>query len=82
MQHKKMFLEILARLGLEYAVFVSTFHSMRITLVLSWIITTLDIFIESLMHEQDKLVKMGAIKSSRAHALVVYERRKSKSKLK
>jgi hypothetical protein len=34
---------------------------------------TLDQFIKSLMHEQDKLIKMGTIKGSNAHALVVHE---------
>jgi hypothetical protein len=38
--------------------------------------STLDQFIESLMHEKDNLIKMGIIKGSNAHALVVHERSK------
>jgi hypothetical protein len=43
---------------------------------------TLDIFIESLTHEKYKLIKMGAIKSSKVHALVVHESNKSNPKSK
>jgi hypothetical protein len=69
-------------LGLEYAVFVSTFHTVRFTLGATWKIPSLDLFIESLMHEQDKLIKMGEIKSSKVHALVVHESNKSNLKTK
>jgi hypothetical protein len=82
MQEKQMILAILSKLGPKYAVFVSTFHIVRITLGEAWKIPSLDIFIESLMHEQDKLIKMGAIKSSKVHALVVHERNKSNPKSK
>ena len=34
---------------------------------------TLDQFIQSLAHEQDKLIKMGIIKGPNAHALDVHE---------
>ena len=34
----------------------------------------LDHFIESLMHEKDKLIKMGIIKGPNVHALAVHER--------
>ena len=33
----------------------------------------MDAFIESLIQEQDKLFKMGALKNSKSHALVVHE---------
>jgi hypothetical protein len=39
--------------------------------------STLDHFIESLMHEQDKLIKMGIIKGPNVHALVVHEIKKT-----
>jgi hypothetical protein len=54
-------------------VFVSTFHTVRFTSGATWKIPTLDQFIESLMHEKDKLIKMGTIKGSNVHALVVHE---------
>jgi hypothetical protein len=69
-----MILAILSKLGPEYAVFVSTFHTVRFTSGETWTIPSLDQFIESLMHEKDKLIQMGVIKSPKAHALVVHER--------
>jgi hypothetical protein len=81
-QEKQMILAILSKLGFEYAVFISTFHIVRFTLEETWKMPSLDLFIESLMHEQDKLVKMGAIKSSKAHALAVHGSNKSNPKTK
>jgi hypothetical protein len=46
---------------------------------------SLDTFIEALIQEQDKLIKMGVIKNSKAHALVVHDGNSSqnqKSKVK
>jgi hypothetical protein len=46
---------------------------------------SLDTFIEALIQEQDKLIKTGVIKKSKAHALVVYHGNSSqnqKSKVK
>jgi len=37
-------------------------------------IIALDKFMKALMHEKDKLINMGIIKGSNAHALVVHER--------
>jgi hypothetical protein len=54
--------------------FVSSFHTNRFTSGSTWKMLTLDQFIESLMHEKDKLIKMGIIKGSNVHALVVHER--------
>jgi hypothetical protein len=50
-QHNQLILSIFLKLGLEYVVFVSTFHTMRFTLGSTWKMVTLDQFIESLMHE-------------------------------
>ena len=41
---------------------------------------TLDYFIESLIHEKHKLIIMGTLNDSKAHALVVHEWGKSSSK--
>jgi hypothetical protein len=79
-QHNQLILSILSKLGLEYVVFVSTFHTMRFTSGATWKMPTLDQFIESLMHEKDKLIKMGIIKGPNVHALVVHERKHIQSK--
>jgi hypothetical protein len=83
-QHSQLILSILEKLGPDYVVFVSSFHTNRFTS--GWPgKLTLDQFIESLMHEQYKLIKMGIIKGPNVHALVVHERNNtsnSKSKKK
>jgi len=71
-EENKLILAILSKLGPQYVVFVSAFHTIRLTTGKSWKMATLDAFIESLVHEQDKLIKMGTLKSSKAHALVVH----------
>jgi hypothetical protein len=73
-QHNQLILSIFSKLSSEYVVVVSTFHTLSFTLGETWKITTLDHFIESLMHDQDKIIKMGTIKDSNAHKLVVHER--------
>ena len=72
-QHNQLILCILVKIGSEYDVFVSAFHPIRFTSGALWKILRLDQFIDSLTHEQDKLIKMGTIKGSNAHALVVHE---------
>ena len=56
-------LSVLRKLGYEYSLFVSTFHSGRASIP-NWNIPSLDIFVESLIQEQDKLVQMGVLKIS------------------
>ena len=46
---------------------------MRFTLGEAWKIPTLDQFIESLVHEQYKLVSMGTIKGPNEHELAMHE---------
>ena len=72
-QHKQLLLSILSKLGPKYDMFVSTFHTMRFTSGATWNMHTWDQFIESLVHEQDKLISMGTIKGPNAHALVEHE---------
>jgi hypothetical protein len=81
-QEKQLILSILSKLGPEYVVFVSTFHTVRITLGATWKMPTLDVFIESLMHEQDKLIKMGTIKTPKCMHLLCMKADKSNSKSK
>ena len=67
-EEKQMVLTILSKLGPEYLVFVSTFHSVRLASGATWKIPSLDVFIESLTQEQNKLINMGKIKGPKAHA--------------
>jgi hypothetical protein len=72
-KEKHMVLTILSKLGLEYSMFVSTFHSVRLTYGGTWKIPSLDVFIESLMQEKNNLINMGKIKGPKVHALVVQD---------
>ena len=65
----QLILSILSKLGADYSVFVSTFHSVKLTTP-NWKMPTLNSFIESLTREHDKLIQMGIIRSSRDQALV------------
>ena len=57
-------MDILLKLGLDYSVFVSTFHATKLT-AQSRKMPKLVEFMESLTQEQDKLVMVGTIKPSR-----------------
>ena len=57
-------LSVLNKLGYEYFVFVSTFHSGRASIP-NWNMPSLDSFVKSLIHEQDKLVQMGVLQTSK-----------------
>jgi hypothetical protein len=66
-------------------VFVSTFHSVNLASRATWKIPSLEAFIESLTQEWTKLINMGKIKGSKAHALDVqdgssHQNKKSKHK--
>ena len=61
---------VLINLGSNYSVFVSTFHFER-TSTRSWKIPSLDSFVESLIQEKYKLVKMGVIQTSKNQAILV-----------
>jgi hypothetical protein len=45
-----------------------------------WKMPPLDAFTESLIYEQDKFIKMGALKNSKAHARAVHESNKTINK--
>jgi hypothetical protein len=59
-EEKQMVLIILSKLGPEFFVFISIFHTIRY-------------FIKSLTQEQTKLINMGEIKGPRAHELIVHD---------
>jgi hypothetical protein len=72
-KEKQMVLTILSKLGPEFSVCVSTFHTVRFTSRATWKMPSLEDFIESLTKEKTKLINMGAIKGPRAHALTVHD---------
>jgi hypothetical protein len=74
-EEKQMVLTILSKLGSEYSMFVSTFHSVRLTSGTTWTIPSLEAFIESLTQEKNKLINMGKIKGHKVHALTVKDGR-------
>jgi hypothetical protein len=74
-EEKQMVLTILSKLGPEYSVFVSTFHSVRLAFGATWTMPSLEAFIESLTREQNKLINMAKIKGPKAHALTVQDAR-------
>jgi hypothetical protein len=70
-EEKHMVLTILSKIGLEFSIFISTFHNVRFSSRATWKMPSLEDFIESLTQEQTKLINMGTIKGPRAHALTV-----------
>jgi hypothetical protein len=72
-EEKKMVLIILSKIGPEFSVFVSTFHTIRFSSRATWKMPSLEEFIESMTQEQTKLINMGTIKGPRVHALIVHD---------
>jgi hypothetical protein len=68
-EEKQIVLIILSKLGLEYSVFLSTFHSISFSSISNWTTHSLENFIDSLTQQQNKLINMGEIKGPNAHAL-------------
>jgi hypothetical protein len=68
-----MLLTILSKLGLEFSVFVSTFHTVKFTFGATCKMPSLEDFIESLTQKQTKLINMGTIKGPREHALTMHD---------
>jgi hypothetical protein len=88
-EEKQMVLTILYKLGLEYSIFISTFHSVRFASGATWKMPSLEDFIESVTQEKNKLIKMGKIKGPKAHSLTTqdgsghqYQKSKEKGKRK
>ena len=76
---EKNVLSILKKLGPEYSLFFSIFHSKNDSF-LNWKIPSLDSFSESLIKEQEKLIRMGVIKTSKYQALLVTYSSKAQAK--
>jgi hypothetical protein len=87
-EEKQMVLTILSKIGLEFSMFVSTFHSVKFASGATSKMISLEEFIESLTQEQTKLINMGKIKGPKAHSLIVqygrhkYHKSKDKDKRK
>jgi hypothetical protein len=72
-EEKQMVLTILSKLGPEFYVFVSAFHSVIFASGATWKMLSLEDFIKSLTQEQNKLINMGKIKGPKVHALTVQD---------
>jgi hypothetical protein len=72
-EEKQMVLTILSKLVLEYSVFVSTFHSVGLSYGVTWKMPSLEVFIESLTQEMNKLINMEKNKGPKAHALTLHD---------
>ena len=75
----QLILAILSKLGSNYSIFVSTFHTGKLTTP-NWKMSSLNAFIESLTNEHDKLVQMGIIRSSKDQTLFALGPKYSKGK--
>ena len=73
------FLSMLNKIGNEYFVFVSKFHS-GIDSIPNWKMPSLDSFVESLIQEQDKLVQMGVLQASKNQALLMSDSTNAQAK--
>ena len=63
-------LSVLNKIGSEYFVFVSTFHSGR-DFIPNWKMPSLDSFAKSLIQEQENLVHMEVLQTSKNQALLM-----------
>jgi hypothetical protein len=70
-EEKQMVITILSKIGPEFFLFVSTFHTVKFACGATWKIPSLEDFIESLTQEKTKIINMGTIKGPRVHALTV-----------
>ena len=68
-EDEQLILSILSKLSSEYFVFISTFYATKGALGTQFIMPSLDDFANSLTQEQDKLIQMSTLKSSKSHAL-------------
>ena len=76
---EKNVLSILRKLGPKYFVFVSIFHC-KWEIFPDWKVPSLDSFSKSLIKVQDKLMRMGVIKTYKDQALLVFYSSKVQAK--
>jgi hypothetical protein len=70
-EEKQIILTIFSKIGPEFSVFVSTFHSIIIDFGATWKMPSLEDFLESLTQQQTKPINMGKIKGPKVHALTM-----------
>ena len=70
MKDDKLIHHILKRLPLEYASFVLSYNTQRLTMRSAFQKPAFDAFVEMLIFEQTKLIDMGVLMSSKTKALV------------
>ena len=75
----QIILDIHSKLGPYYSVFVSSFHTGKLTIP-NWKIPSLDAFIKTLTNRHDKLVQMGIIRSSKYQSLFASDPKDPKGK--
>ncbi|XP_059066095.1 uncharacterized protein LOC131857473 [Cryptomeria japonica] len=69
----QLILNVLSKLGQEYSVFISGFHTNRISMGTAYVQPTFDAFSDLLIQEEAKLIQMGIIKTSKSQALIASE---------
>jgi hypothetical protein len=70
-EEKQMVLTILFKLGSEYSIFVSTFHSVRLASGATWKMPSLEVFIESLTRAEQAY--QHGKNQRKEHALIVHD---------
>jgi hypothetical protein len=80
---EELIFSILTKLGPEYFVYTSSFHTTILVMWSTWKIPSLDDFMESVIHEQTNIIQIGALKNSKPHALTaqgISKKNKQKNK--
>jgi hypothetical protein len=66
---ERLIFSILTKLGLEYFVYTSSFHTTRLDMGSTWKIPSIYDFMESIIHEKKNLIQIGELKSSKPNEL-------------
>jgi hypothetical protein len=69
-KYEELIFSIQSKIGPEYYVYTSSFHTTKLAMGSTWKISSLDEFMESLIHEKTKIIYIGALKSSNPHVLI------------
>ncbi len=77
MKDDKLIRHILKRLPLEYASFVSSFNTHRLTMGIAYQKPRFDAFVEMLIVKQSHLMDLGFLTTSKTKALVVGDENQS-----
>jgi hypothetical protein len=72
-EEKQMVLTIISKIGPEFSVLLSTFHTIIFSSRATLKMPSLEDFIESMTQEKIKLINMGTINGPRAHALTMHD---------